>query len=179
MDQTELRDELARHHAAAFGWAMACCGRDASMSSEGVLQSAYVKVLEGRARFDGRSAFRTWLFGVIRRTAGEERRRNALRRVLLLRFWSPPRVETPEEIGARAELRERLLAALRRLSRRQREIVELVIYHDMTLDDAAAVIGVSPGSARQHYARGKARLRELLTEMGVHDERRTRPANLV
>ena len=47
------------------------------------MQLAYVKVLEGSAKFDGRSSFRTWLFGVVRRTAAEQRRRYAVHNRLL------------------------------------------------------------------------------------------------
>src|SRR5262249_14289025 len=69
-----LDDALASIHPDAFGWAMACCRRDRALAEE-VLQMSYLKVLSGEARFDGRSAFKTWLFGVIRRTAAGERRR--------------------------------------------------------------------------------------------------------
>jgi RNA polymerase sigma-70 factor (ECF subfamily) len=65
MDRAELERELERLHGASWGWALACCGRDRG-AAEDVLQSAYLKVLSGRARFDGRSAFRTWMFGVVR-----------------------------------------------------------------------------------------------------------------
>lgn len=71
-----MDDELARLHADCYGWALACCGRRPADARE-VLQAAYLKVLDGRAKFAGRSSFRTWLFGVIRRTAAEERRREA------------------------------------------------------------------------------------------------------
>ena len=74
MDGVELRSELERVHADCFGWAMACCRRDRNDAEE-VLQAVYLKVLDGRARYDGRSSFRTWLFGVIRRTAVSERLR--------------------------------------------------------------------------------------------------------
>jgi len=40
---------------------------------------SYLKILEGRARHAGGSAFKTWLFGVIRMTAREQRRRAWLR----------------------------------------------------------------------------------------------------
>ena len=32
----------------------------------------------------------------------------------------------------------------------------------LTIEEAARVLGIATGSARQHYERGKARLRELL-----------------
>src|SRR5258705_5682977 len=72
MDDVELRRQLERVHADCFGWAMACCGRD-SDDSEEVLQTVYLKVLDGNARYDGQSSFRTWLFGVIRHTTASER----------------------------------------------------------------------------------------------------------
>ena len=45
------------------------------------MHTAYLKLLDGRATFDGRSEFRAFLFGVIRRTARDERRRRLLHRI--------------------------------------------------------------------------------------------------
>jgi DNA-directed RNA polymerase specialized sigma24 family protein len=84
MDDVELKRELERAHADCFGWAMACCQRDRDDAEE-VLQTVYLTVLDGRARYDGRSSFRTWLFGVIRLTAASERRKAWLRGLLLER----------------------------------------------------------------------------------------------
>src|ERR1700737_325345 len=84
MDDVELRLQLERVHADCFGWAMSCCGRNRDDAEE-VLQTVYLSVLDGRARYDARSSFRTWLFGVIRRTAASAGRRGGMGELFLER----------------------------------------------------------------------------------------------
>jgi RNA polymerase sigma factor (sigma-70 family) len=169
----DLDDELARHHRAAFGWALACCRWDPA-AAEDVLQTAYLKLLDGRARFAGQSEFKTFLFGVIRRTASETRRRRAIRAAFSLGMAPSENDAHVEQAGTRhivrAERSRELIAALGRLSARQRDVLHLVFYQDLTIAAAADVLGVSVGSARAHYERGKARLRQILEENGIDAE---------
>jgi RNA polymerase sigma factor (sigma-70 family) len=164
----DLRAALERHHAESLGWAMACCGFDRSEASD-VLQDTYLKVLDGRAVFRGESTFRTWLFGVVRRTASENRR-NVFRR--LASAWRADRHDVaaePRDADALidgAAMADRLRRAMRSLPARQRQVLHLVFHEDLTVDAAAGVMGVSVGSARTHYARGKTRLRQLLQDDG-------------
>ena len=167
METDELRAQLEQLHASSFGWALACCRRDHSDAEE-VLQIAYLKVLEGKARFNGSASFKTWLFAVIRKTALDQRRKHFLRSMIILRAeehrTAGSRVERPDESAYRSEMQAVFRSALARLPNRQREALQLVFYHDLTLQEAAVVMGVSIGSARTHYDRGKKRLRELLEE---------------
>ena len=164
--RSELRCELVLHHRAAHAWANNCCRRDRSEAEE-VLQVSYLKILDGRARFDGRASFRTWLFGVIHRTAADHRRRRALRDLLSLRWGAEEAGRDPapaaEAAVEAAQQSAQLVRALAALPRRQREVLLLVFYHELTVEDAAGVMAIGLGSARQHYARGKERLRRLLS----------------
>ena len=165
MPRARLEGDLAELHAASFGWALGCCNGDRE-EAEDVLQIAYLKVLDGRARFDGASAFKTWLFAVIRRTAAERRRGRWLRSLTVAR-WRTGRGEPepstdPEALASGAEAAQSLRDSLRALPTRQRELLHLVFYQDLSLEEAALVAGISVGTARTHYHRGKARLRELL-----------------
>jgi len=165
MSPEALELEPVRLHPAAFGWAIACCPGDRA-AAEDALQASYLKILDGRARFAGRASFRTWLFAVVRNTAAELRRRAAWRRLLPLAALGDPPDGRPDAatVLARADGTRRLVAALATLPRRQREVLHLVFYQDLTITEAADVAGVSLGTARTHYERGKAALRKLLKE---------------
>ena len=166
MDESALRRQLEEHHAASFGWALNCCKQDA-VEAEDVLQTAYLNVLEGRARYGGQAAFRTWLFAVIRRTAADVRRRRWMQRLGLARYEQVRRdggaPEQPPDAIEQSERQAAFLRLLGRLPRRQREALHLVFYQDLTLEESAGAMGVSVGSARQHYARGKQRMGEWLS----------------
>ncbi|HEX8911757.1 MAG TPA: RNA polymerase sigma factor [Humisphaera sp.] len=164
MDGSELRCELERLHGESFGWATCCCGADRHRA-EDVLQEVYVKVLDGRARYDGRGSVKTWLFAVIRLTAADARRRDLVRR-LRLRFYEPTsrEPEPADRSVGRSEDRDRFRAALAALPARQQQVLHLVFYHDLSLAAAADVMGVSLGTARTHYDRGKKAVRRTLEE---------------
>ncbi len=161
----DLERDLEALHAGGFGWALHCCGWD-RQEAEDVLQTAYERVFDGTARFEGRSSLRTWFFGVIRRTAQHGRRRRLVRALALGRWGelaagsAPPM--SPEADAEQGERAAAVRAALRSLPRRQREVASLVFYNELAVDEAAAVLGLSVGSARQHYHRAKAALRARL-----------------
>jgi RNA polymerase sigma-70 factor (ECF subfamily) len=167
MKPRQLEVQLERLHSESFGWAVSCCGFD-EMEAEDVLQTTYLKIITGAARFAGRSSLKTWLFGVIRRTAQEasakaqsERRK----RIQLMRdSVSSAETSDPEGALVRAETTGDVRRAMGLLSSRQREVLHLVFYQDLSISEAADVMEVSLGSARTHYERGKKRLRALLAE---------------
>lgn len=178
MEPAELRAQLEALHRESFGWALACSD---GARAESVLQQSYLKVLEGRARYAGRSSFKTWFFGVVRNTAREDRRRALWRKLRLVPAEAAEtngrgaRPGAAEDSLAGSELRAAMRRMLDALPRRQREVLHLVFYQELTLEEAAAAMSVSVGSARTHYDRGKKKLRAMLEKEPVaHDLGRVR-----
>ena len=167
MPDSHLTAELERLHDASFGWALSCCLRNRAQAEE-VLQTVYLKILQGKACYRNESSFRTWLFAVIRKTALSERRKHLLRTLTSL-AGGQSQVDNnlPDAEFERAEMQQRFQQALVRLPARQRETLHLVFYQDLSLSEAAEVMNISLGAARQHYERGKKRLREALDREGL------------
>jgi len=181
MELAELRAQLEEFHTASFGWALSCCRQNYAEAEE-VLQTVYLKILQGKARYDGGSKLQTWLFAVIRNTAISERRKNLLRSISVAPLENKVGAQSQIELE-RSEMQRRFQEALQSLPTRQRETLHLVFYQELTLSEAAEVMRISIGSARQHYERGKKRLRELLdreeVDYGIGWRRKENPGTVL
>ena len=129
MDTPQLRGQLEHYHRASYGWALNCCSWDHLLAEE-VLQTVYLKILDGRARFGGKATFRTWLFSVIQKTVDDQRRRSFLRglRFIALDKSVEPTIEGDgaDEQIEKSEMQELVRHALAALPNRQREVLQLV-----------------------------------------------------
>lgn len=133
-------------------------------------------MLDGRAHYNGLASFKTWLFAVIRLTAAEERRRRWLQKLGIGRYEIDRGNEVyhhdPATAIDQAFIQTIFLESLKQLPRRQREVLHLVFYQEMTLSEAANVMQVSIGAVRKHYERGKDKLRTLLDKNEAFNEYR-------
>lgn len=68
-------------------------------------------------------------------------------------------LRTPADPGEQTATRLPLVAAMARLPRRQRAVVALRYYHDLTLSQVASELDISVGSVKTHHARALAAMR--------------------
>jgi RNA polymerase sigma-70 factor (ECF subfamily) len=151
-------------------------------SAEEVVQEAWLGVLKGLDRFEGRAALRTWVLRIVANTA---RRRGSAEATMMAaldgsvvdpgRFRGPDdpyaggwRAEAapadwgPESHALAAELRNVLSTALQALPERQRAVVELRDVHGLTADEVCELLDLSGANQRVLLHRGRASLRTAL-----------------
>ncbi len=155
------RSALEAMHGQVFGWALSRCNYEQAVA-EDLVQQAYVELLTGKARFDGASSLKTFDFAVVQNLARNRYRRAASRLRLAgeLRAEAADAASQPVEPGETSEIWD----AVQRLPQRQRDIIELVFCREMTIEEAARVMGVSTGTGRVHYDRAKKALRGKLAD---------------
>lgn len=125
------------------------------------LQSSYLAILDGRAKFRGDATFKTFLFGVIRFTAKSIKRKAQIRGFFFQPIDRAAHIASHDQPTSITKGKS-FDRALESLSSRQREIVDLVILQHFTVTEAANILGLSRGTASRHYAAAKDKLRDIL-----------------
>lgn len=158
------RKALEAIHIQLYGWALTRCGFDRS-AAEDLMQEAYVAVLSGAARFDNQSSLKTFLFGVVQNLARSRFRQIASRMRLITTYTAGADEQGQDEARMDDRASCQVWKAVEALPARQRDVTELVFCRDMTIEEAAAVMGVSVGTGRVHYDRAKKALAGRLSAL--------------
>jgi RNA polymerase sigma-70 factor (ECF subfamily) len=186
-DEAAFAGLVRRHHGSLRRFARGFVASDAV--AEEVVQEAWLAVVSGLDRFEGRSSLKTWLFSIvmnIARTRGVRERRSMPFSALAApgdepspsvppqRFqqrgeawpghWaSPPRPwEDPERRLESIEVREHLREALGTLPAAQQTVVTLRDVEGLDADEVCGLLGLTDGNQRVLLHRGRARLRAAL-----------------
>jgi len=152
MSISKVEHLLKKHHQSTFFWACQCCNYREEEAKE-VLQMVYLKIIEKKAIYNEKAAFKTWLFSVIRYTAIDFLKKENV-------FENLENLEIAEE-----EIKQDRIdykALLLKLPKRQHQVLLLAFYHEMTLENIAKITGLHIGTVRTHYERGKEALRRHL-----------------
>lgn len=127
-------------------------------------QEALIAVVRGISRFDGHSAFTTWLYRVVTNAALDEARRRRRRPRPLESL--PETTSSALGVAARVAARVDVGAALGRLSPDFRAAVVLRDLCDLDYAAIATILGVPVGTVRSRIARGRAALARDLGDSG-------------
>lgn len=143
--------------------------------AEEVVQEAWLGMLRGIDRFEGRSSLKTWLYRIVvnrARSTGERERRvtpldltgsaDTVERFAPDGAWADPPVPWTEQVEERltaAALRGRVHTCLETLPTSQREVVTLRDIDGLSASETCEVLGISEANQRVLLHRGRSRLR--------------------
>ena len=143
-------------------------------AAEDALQEAFLNAWRGLERFDGRSAFGSWLHRIaVNAALGQLRQR---RPELSLDLGHddgdehapllPDSHEDPFEHASGQQFGRRLAAALEALSQAERSAFVLRHFEHYPLDEIAQVLGINSNACKQAVFRAVRKLRLALTPLG-------------
>jgi RNA polymerase sigma-70 factor (ECF subfamily) len=157
---------VARHYA----WALAFADRmlGARHEAEDLVQTAFLRVWQGAARWEPNAKFSTWLYRVLHNLCIDRLR---ARGTTASEPLAGEAVETLADEAPDSEERvsalqrgARVRAALGRLPVRQRAALVLCYYEERSQAEAAALLGVSEGALESLLSRGRATLKKWLRD---------------
>jgi RNA polymerase sigma-70 factor (sigma-E family) len=128
---------------------------------EEIVQDAFVKVWRQPPQLGGDDRLPAYLRSAVLNGARSHLRRRGVERRHLRSVASP--AEAPEARLAADD--HRVLTALRSLPERQREVLVLRYYLDLSEAEIAATLGISAGSVKTHAHRGLTTLAERLEDL--------------
>ena len=155
----------ARHHARVYRFALRLVGSHAV--AEDLTSEVFLSVWRQAHRFEGRSAVTTWLLAIARYKALAELRRRpaALSEEAHAEVADP--ADDPEVALQGKHRGEILRRCLSQLSREQREIIDLVYYHEKSVQEVAAIVGIPGNTVKTRMFYARRRLSELLAAQGI------------
>jgi len=139
-------------------------------AAEDLVQETFAQALASLIRFDARAPFFAWLRGIalniVRKHWRARGRRTRAYTRIEAETSATPSADDPEG-GHLSKLRaQTLLSVLDELPDHLREAFVLCDLRDMSADEAAEELGISPGNLRVRATRARARIRVALTELG-------------
>jgi len=169
-DQVALAELYDRYGRVAYNLAYRIL-RDQQLAEDAV-QEAFLTIWRTAQRFlPERAKASTWILTLVHRRAVDLVRREERRRSEPLdESYEPADTSTDESAWLRLE-RERVQTALRQLPDHQREALELAYYGGFTQSELAERLGQPLGTIKSRMFAGLSRMRELLAEGAVEDQR--------
>jgi len=139
-----------------------------SATAEDIVSDVFLDLWRHAASFEGRARLSTWLLAIARNKAVSAMRgridqplEDAMAEAI------PDRAFTAEETLDAAQRSAVLRQCLAQLSPAHREIIDLVYYHEKSVEEVATIVGVPAGTVKTRMFYARRRLAERLRAAGV------------
>lgn len=155
----------ARHNVRVYRFILRIVG-DTSVA-EDLVSQVFLDVWRTAGQFEGRSQVSTWMLAIARfkaLTALRNRRHEDIEQEEVLQIADTR--DTPEAAMDRSQTCSSLRKAIALLSPAHREIIDLVYYHEKSVEEVGQIIGIPQATVKTRMFYARKHLAELLKEAG-------------
>jgi RNA polymerase sigma-70 factor (ECF subfamily) len=173
-NRTAMHTLYCRHNVRVYRFILRIV-RNAT-AAEDLVSQVFLDVWRTATQFQGRSQVSTWLLSIARfkaLTALRQRRLEDLDQEEVRRI--PDETESPEASLNRRDTNAILRACVEKLSPAHREIINLVYYHEKSVEEVGQIIGIPQNTVKTRMFYARKRLAELLRNAGVSSQPRNPP----
>jgi len=157
---------FARHHVRVYRFVLRLVRNEAV--AEDLVSDVFLDVWRQAGKFEGRSAASTWILSIARfkalsalRRKGEQELDEATAETIV------DEADDPQATMEKKDKSEILRKTIASLSAEHREIIDLVYYHEKSVEEVAQIVGIPEATVKTRMFYARKRLGELLKAQGV------------
>jgi RNA polymerase sigma-70 factor (ECF subfamily) len=165
-DKHAMRILFARHNVRVYRFLLRLVANEAT--AEDLVSEVFLDVWRQAAKFQARSQVSTWLLAIARYKAlALLRRRSTEERDEEQAAAIEDPGASPEVMIENRQKTDILRKCLAQLSPTHREVIDLVYYHEKSIDEVAEITGVPQNTVKTRMFYARKRIAELMTEQGI------------
>jgi RNA polymerase sigma-70 factor (ECF subfamily) len=165
-DKHAMQILFARHNVRVFRFVLRFF-RDKS-AAEDFVSEVFLDVWRQARKFEGRCQVTTWLLAIARYKALSALQRRSTEQLdedVAAAIEDPQ--DNPEVTIQNRQASEILLDCLKKLSQAHREVIDLVYYHEKSIDEVAEIAGIPQNTVKTRMFYARKRLAELMAAQGI------------
>jgi len=165
-DRLAMQVLFARHHVRVYRYVLRLL-RD-EMAAEDVISEVFLDVWHQAGKFEGRSAVSTWLIAIARFKALSvlrKRREGNLDEEMAEAIEEPS--DGPDVAFEKLDKGAKLRRCLAALSPEHREVIDLVYYHEKSVEDVAKIVGIPENTVKTRMFYARKKLGQLCKSAGI------------
>jgi len=165
-DRLAMQVLFARHHVRVFRFVLRLVREEAT--AEDLISEVFLDVWRQAGKFEGRSQVSTWLLAIARFKALSVLRRKPEQE---LDEETAEAIEdtsdTPDVVLEKKQKSDLIRKCLTGLSAEHREIIDLVYYHEKSVEEVAEIVGIPEATVKTRMFYARKKLAELLKAQGI------------
>jgi RNA polymerase sigma-70 factor (ECF subfamily) len=165
-DKRAMQVLYARHNVRVYRFILRLTGNQ--LLVEDLVSEVFLAVWQQAERFEAKSQASTWLLAIARYKAlSALRRRTDEHLDEQMAATIEDTADDPETLVYTKDRNTIVQKCLKQLSPAHREIIDLVYYHEKSVDEVAKIVGVPPATVKTRMFYARSKMADLLQQAGV------------